>query len=70
MANSAHGGNGARNVPAPAPTTYDDGVQVRALALHQSAEDPLRHAVAAWGRQRVVDQLHRHSPHGLPSVVG
>jgi hypothetical protein len=24
MANSAHGGNGARNAPAPAPTTYSD----------------------------------------------
>jgi hypothetical protein len=24
VANSAHGGNGARNVPAPAPTTYDN----------------------------------------------
>jgi hypothetical protein len=24
MANSAHGGNGARNAPAPAPTTYND----------------------------------------------
>jgi hypothetical protein len=24
MANSAHGGNGARNAPAPAPTTYGD----------------------------------------------
>jgi hypothetical protein len=24
VANSARGGNGARNAPAPAPTTYDD----------------------------------------------
>jgi hypothetical protein len=48
----------------------DDGVQVWALVLHWSAEDPLHSATAAWWRQRMVGQLHHHSPHGLSSTVG
>jgi hypothetical protein len=29
-------------------TGSGDGVQVQALVLHRSAEDPLHHAAAAW----------------------
>ncbi len=40
MANSARGGNGARNAPAPAPTTYNDFVATH-LPLFTEAGEPL-----------------------------
>jgi hypothetical protein len=41
VANSAHGGNGARNVPAPAPTTYDNFVATHP-SLFTEAGVPLK----------------------------
>jgi hypothetical protein len=38
MANSAHGGNGARNSPAPAPTTYGDFVATHPPFFTEVAE--------------------------------
>jgi hypothetical protein len=40
VANSAHGGNGARNAPAPAPTTYSDFAATHPL-LFTEAREPL-----------------------------
>jgi hypothetical protein len=40
MANSAQGGNGARNAPAPAPTTYGDFAATH-LPLFTEAGEPL-----------------------------
>jgi hypothetical protein len=40
MANSARGGNGARNAPAPSPTTYNDFVATH-LSLFTEAGEPL-----------------------------
>jgi hypothetical protein len=40
MANSAQGGNGARNAPAPAPTTYGDFAATH-LPLFTKAGKPL-----------------------------
>jgi hypothetical protein len=40
MANSARGGNGARNAPTPAPTTYDDFTATHP-SLFTEAGEPL-----------------------------
>jgi hypothetical protein len=40
VANSAHGGHGARNAPAPAPTTYSDFATTH-LPLFTEAGEPL-----------------------------
>jgi hypothetical protein len=40
MANSTHGGNGARNAPAPAPTTYGDFTATHP-SLFTEAGEPL-----------------------------
>jgi hypothetical protein len=40
IANSTHGGNGARNAPAPAPTTYSDFTAMH-LPLFTEAGEPL-----------------------------
>jgi hypothetical protein len=40
VANSARGGNGARNAPAPAPTTYSDFVATHP-PLFTEAGEPL-----------------------------
>jgi hypothetical protein len=40
VANSIHGGNGARNAPAPAPTTYSDFTSTH-LPLFTEAGEPL-----------------------------
>jgi hypothetical protein len=40
IANSTHGGNGARNAPAPAPTTYSNFVATH-LPLFTEAGEPL-----------------------------
>jgi hypothetical protein len=40
VANSTHGGNGARNAPAPAPTTYNDFVAMHP-PLFTEAGEPL-----------------------------
>jgi hypothetical protein len=41
MANSAHGGNGVRNAPAPAPTTYGDFAATHP-PLFTEAGEPLK----------------------------
>jgi hypothetical protein len=38
MANSTHGGNGARNAPAPAPTTYSDFAATHPLLFTEAGE--------------------------------
>jgi hypothetical protein len=38
VANSTHGGNGARNAPAPAPTTYSDFVATHPLLFTEAGE--------------------------------
>jgi hypothetical protein len=40
VANSAHGGNGSRNAPALAPTTYNDFAATH-LSLFTEAREPL-----------------------------
>jgi hypothetical protein len=95
VANSAHGGYGARNAPGLAPTTYSDfaathpllfieagehleadhwirGIESKFGLLHcTEVQKTLHHAAAAWSRQRMVGQLHRHSTpvHGGPTTL-
>jgi hypothetical protein len=38
MANSAHGDNGARNAPAPAPTTYGEFTVIHPLIFTKAGE--------------------------------
>jgi hypothetical protein len=47
-----------------------DRDQIWPPTLHESSEDSLRHAAAAWRHQRMVGQLHRRSPRGLSSAMG
>jgi hypothetical protein len=63
VANYAHGGNGARNAPGVAPTTYL-GCYVAQRCRRLSS--PRNSCVVTSAR---VGQLHRHSPRVLPSVV-
>jgi hypothetical protein len=72
MANSTRGGNGARNAPAPAPTTYSDFVDTHP-PLFTEAGEPLEadhwlraieskfghlHCTEAQKTLFIVQQLH------------
>jgi hypothetical protein len=50
--------------------TSCDQVQVWAPKLHGGVEDSLYRAATAQRCQCVVGQLHRHSPCGVPGVMG
>jgi hypothetical protein len=77
IASSTHGGDGARNAPALALTTYSDFMAMHP-PLFTEAGEPLevdhwlRVMESKFGllRYTKVGQLHQHSPRGLPSVVG
>jgi hypothetical protein len=52
VANSTHGGHGARNAPAPAPTTYDDFATTHPPLFTEAGEP-----VEADHRLRVIESM-------------
>jgi hypothetical protein len=57
VANSAHGGNGARNASAPTPTTYDDLVATHP-PLYTEAGEPLKADHWLWLIESKYGLLH------------